>query len=75
MNELNQILSDYLLGLPIITVPLSLFAFIVLLSGLTQVISNERPQPVTNKLGRFGNFIILIILTIIATSQIYVTFK
>ena len=78
MNEFNQILSDYLLGLPIITVPISLFAFIVLLSGLTQVISNERPQPVTNKLGRFGNFgnfTILTILTIIAVSQLYITFR
>ena len=75
MNEFNQILSDYVLGLPIITVPISLFAFIVLLSGLTQVISNERPQPVTNKLGRFGNFTILTILTIIAVSQLYITFR
>lgn len=75
MNEFNQILSDYLLGLPIITVPLSLFAIIALLSGLTQVILNERPQPVTNKLGKFGNFTILIILTIIAASQIYVVFR
>lgn len=75
MNEFNQILSDYILGIPIITVPLSLFALIVLLSGLTQVISNERPQPVTNKLGRFGNFMILTILIIIAASQIYVAFR
>lgn len=74
MNEFNQILSDYLLGLPIITIPLSLFAIIALLSGLTQVISNERPQPVTNKLGKFGNFIILIILTIIAAAQLYIAF-
>ena len=74
MNDFNQILSDYLLGLPIITIPLSLFAIIALLSGLTQVISNERPQPVTNKLGRFGNFIILIILTIIAAAQLYIAF-
>lgn len=75
MNEFNQILSDYLLGLPIITVPLSLFAIIALLSGLTQVITNEKPQPVTSKVGRFGNFTILTILTIIAASQIYITFK
>lgn len=75
MNEFNQILSDYILGIPIITVPLSLFALIVLLSGLTQVISNERPQPVTNKLGRFGNFMILTILIVIAASQIYVAFR
>lgn len=75
MNEFNQILSDYILGIPIITVPLSLFALIELLSGLTQVISNERPQPVTNKLGRFGNFMILTILIVIAASQIYVAFR
>mgnify|MGYP000965162144 CR=1 FL=1 len=75
MNEFNQILLDYLSGLPIITIPLSLFAVIALLSGLSQVISNERPQPVTNKLGKFGNFTILTILTIIATSQIYMAFK
>ena len=75
MNELNQIVSDYLLGLPIITVPLSLFAIIVLLSGLTQIIIKERPQPITNKLGRFGNFTILTTLTIIAASQLYVAFR
>lgn len=75
MNEFNQILSDYLLGLPIITIPLSLFAIIVLLSGLTQVITKERPQPVTSRVGRFGNFMILTVLMIIATSQIYMTFR
>lgn len=75
MDELNQILSDYLLGLPIITIPLSLFAIIVLLSSLTQVITKEKPQPVTNKLGRLGNFMILTILTIITTAQLYITFR
>ena len=75
MNEFNQILSDYLLGLPIITIPLSLFAIIVLLSGLTQVITKERPQPVTSRVGRFGNFMILTVLMIIAASQIYMTFR
>lgn len=66
MNQFNQIVSDYLSGLPIITILLSLFAIIILLSGLIQVITKERTQPVTNKLGRFENFTILIILTIIA---------
>lgn len=75
MNELNQILSDYLLGLPIITVPLSLFALIVLLSGLTQVITNERPQPITSKFRKFGNFTILTTLTIIAVAQLYILFR
>lgn len=75
MNEFNQILSDYLLGLPIITIPLSLFTIIILLSSLTQVITKERSQPVTSKLGRFGNFMILTILIVIAASQIYVAFR
>lgn len=72
MNEINQILLDYLKGLPIITVPLSLFTIIVLISGLTQVITKERPQLVTNKL---GNFTILTILTIIAAAQLYIGFR
>lgn len=75
MNEFNQILSDYLLGLPIITIPLSLFAIIILLSGLTQVITKERPQPVTSRVGRFENFMILTVLMIIAASQIYIAFR
>lgn len=72
---MEQILTDYLNGLSIITVPLSLFALIVLLSALIQIITNKKPQPVTSKVGRFGNFIILTILTIITASQIYIAFR
>lgn len=72
---MEQILTDYLNGLSIITVPLSLFALIVLLSALIQIITNKKPQPVTSKVGRFGNFIILTILTIIAASQTYIAFR
>lgn len=72
---MEQILTDYLNGLSIITVPLSLFALIILLSALIQIITNKKPQPVTSKVGRFGNFIILTILTIIAASQIYIAFR
>ena len=72
---MNEILLDYLNGLPIITVPLSLFAIIVLLSGLTQIVTNEKPKPITDKLNRFGNSILLIMLILIAASQLYIAFK
>lgn len=75
MNEFNQILSDYLLGLPIITVPLSLFAIIPLLLGLSQIITNKKPKPITNKLNRFVNFILLVALILITASQLYIAFK
>lgn len=72
---MEKILIDYLNGLPIITVPLSLFALITLFSGLTQLITNERPKPVTNKLNKFGNFILLVALILITASQLYIAFK
>ena len=72
---MEQILIDYLKGLPIITVPLSLFTLIALFSGLTQLITNELPKPITNKLNRFGNFILLVALMLIAASQLYIVFK
>ena len=72
---MNEILTDYLNGLPIITVPLSLFALIALFSGMTQLITNERPKPITNKLNRFGNFILLVALILIVASQLYIAFK
>ena len=45
MNELNQILSDYLLGLPIITIPLSLFAIIIRFNSS----DNKRKTATCNK--------------------------
>lgn len=65
---MEQILIDYLNGLPIITVPLSLFAIIPLLTGLSQVITNKRPKPITDKFNRFGNFILLVALILVAAS-------
>ena len=75
MNEFNQILSYYLLGLPIITVPLSLFAIIVWFLGMTQLITNKQPKPITNKLSRFSNFISLVTFILIAASQLYIAFR
>lgn len=72
---MEQILTDYLKGLPIITVPLSLFAIIPLLLGLSQIITNKKPKPITNKLNRFGNFILLVALILITASQLYIAFK
>ena len=72
---MEQILTDYLNGLPIITVPLSLFALIALFSGMTQLIINEKPKPITDKLSKFGNFILLVALILIAASQLYIAFK
>ena len=72
---MEQILTDYLNGLPIITVPLSLFAIIPLILGLSQVITNKRPKPITDKLSRFSNFILLVALILIAASQLYIAFK
>lgn len=72
---MEQILIDYLNGLPIITVPLSLFAIIPLLTGLSQVITNKRPKPITDKLNRFSNFILLVALILITASQLYIAFK
>lgn len=72
---MEQILIDYLNGLPIITVPLSLFAIIPLLTGLSQVITNKRPKPITDKLNRLSNFILLVALILITASQLYIAFK
>lgn len=72
---MEKILIDYLNGLPIITVPLSLFAIIPLLLGLSQIITNKKPKPITDKLSRFGNFILLVSLILIAASQLYIGFK
>lgn len=72
---MNEILTDYLNGLPIITVPLSLFAIIALFSGMTQFIRNEHPKPITNKLSKFCNFILLVVLILVAASQLYIVFR
>lgn len=72
---MNEILTDYLNGLLIITVPLSLFAIIPLLLGLSQIITNKRLKPVTDKLSRFGNFILLIALILVAASQLHIVFR